>query len=520
MSPSSVADADAVVIGSGPNGLVAAAVLARAGWSVVVLERAAVAGGAVRSEELTLPGYVHDSFSAFYGILHSSPVFHELGLDERVRWARHEAPVAAMVSPREVAVCHAGPEATAAGLAEHDAQDGQAWLGACRSWQHVGRHLFQMMLAPLPSIGPTVRFLTAARVRGTLEVAKTQLEPLESVAGAMFRREAARALFASGITHTDLGVDAIGSTPFALILGMVAQHIGMPVPVGGAGRLADALVRAVEDADGSVLTGQCVRRVVVERGRAVAVETAEGAVFRARRAVVADTGVVALFRDLVGEEHVPPSYREGLRRFRHGTGMFKVDLALRGAVPWSDERLARCGVVHVTGTLDDMARAAFQAGRGDLPERPSLVVGQQSVADPTRAPAGGHTLWIEMHVPPTPREGPWAEVRDRFLERVLDRLETHAPGVRDLIAGTHVRTPADLEAENPNLVGGDVAGGATAVDQQLIFRPVPGWFRYATPVKGLYLCSASAHPGGAVHGMGGRNAARRVLRDRRLRLSR
>src|SRR5437879_1602897 len=198
VSPSSVADADAVVIGSGPNGLVAAAVLARAGWSVRVLERAPVAGGAVRSEELTLPGYVHDSFSAFYGILHSSPVFHELGLDERVRWARHEAPVAAMVSPHDVAVCLALPEATAAGLAERDAQDGRAWLDACASWQRVGRHLFQVMLAPLPSVRPTLRFLAAARVRGTLDVVKSQLEPLESVAGTMFRRGEARALFAAG----------------------------------------------------------------------------------------------------------------------------------------------------------------------------------------------------------------------------------------------------------------------------------------------------------------------------------
>jgi phytoene dehydrogenase-like protein len=198
--------------------------------------------------------------------------------------------------------------------------------------------------------------------------------------------------------------------------------------------------------------------------------------------------------------------------------VFKVDLALDGPAPWHDDGLAECGVVHLTGDLDAMARAGYEARRGIVPDEPMLIVGQQTVADPTRAPAGGHTLWVETHVPPVPVDsGSWAVERDRFTDVVLQRLESFAPGLGDRVVARAVRSPADLERENPNLVGGDLGAGSSALDQQLVFRPVPGWFRYATPVKGLYLCSASAHPGGGVHGMVGRNCARRVLGDARLR---
>ena len=507
---------DAVVIGSGPNGLVAAAMLARAGWSVTVLERSVVAGGAVRSETLTLPGYVHDTFSAFYGILHISPVFAELGLDRRVPWARHPVPVAALTAPEQAALCHEVPVDTAAGLSSFDSQDGPAWLDLYEWWRAVGRPLLDAVISPLPSLVPAVRFVRAAGPRGAFEALKTQLQPVEVLARDRFRSEAAAVLLACGASHSDVSVDSPGSALMSLVLAMVSQQVGMPVPVGGAGRLAEALVSVVEEGGGTVLTGKQVHRVVLERGRAVGVETADGDSIRAGRAVLADVGPPSLFRDLVGEDQLPDSYLAGLRRFRYGTGVFKVDLALDGPPPWSAQGLDRCGVVHLTGDLDTMARSAHEARRALLPGEPLLVVGQQSLADPSRAPEGGHTLWVETHVPPRPRDGSWPAVGQRFLTTVLDRLERHAPGLASRVVGTAVHTPPDLEAENPNLVGGDIGGGSNAIDQQLVFRPVPGWFRYATPVKGLYLCSASAHPGGAVHGMVGRNCARRVVADARL----
>lgn len=508
---------DAVIVGSGPNALVAAALLGRAGWRVLVLERSAVPGGAVHSGELTVPGYIHDTYSAFYGMLHASPVFHELELDRRARWAQFPVSVAAATHPGAVARCLIDERATADDLARREPADGEAWLELCRWWDRVGRRFFDVMLAPIPSPKPTARFLAATGIAGLPAVARMQVEPMEALARHRFQRPEAQVLLAAGSSHTDVGIDQPGSVPAALILALVAQKLGMPVPVGGAGQLAAALAGAVTDTGGRIRTGAEVTRIVVEHGHAVGVETADGGTVSARRAVLADTGPSALFHRLVDPSVVPPSFLDGLRQFRYGTGVFKVDLALNGPVPWLAAGLAECGVVHLTGDLDNMAEAAFQARRGQLPDHPMLIVGQQSTADASRAPAGGHTLWIETHVPSIPRvEGTWAgTARDRFLHTVLDRLEAHAPGLQSRIVGTAVRAPPDLEAENPNLVGGDLGSGSNALDQQLIFRPVPGWFRYATPVRGLYLCSASAHPGGGVHGMVGRNCAHRVLADAR-----
>lgn len=510
---------DAVIVGSGPNALVAAALLGRAGWRVLVLERSAVPGGAVHSGELTVPGYIHDTYSAFYGMLHASPVFHELELDRRVGWAQFPVPVAAATSPDDVARCLLDGRATADDLAGRAPADADAWLELCRWWDRIGRRFFDVLLAPIPSPTPTARFLAATGMTALPGVAKMMVEPMEALARHRFTTPAGQVLLAAGASHTDVGVDQPGSVPAALILAMVAQAQGMPVPVGGAGRLAAALAGAVTDAGGRIRTQAEVTRVVVEKGLAVGVETRDGGMARAARAVLADTGPATLFSRLVDPTPLPARFLDGLRQFRYGTGVFKLDLALDGPVPWRAPGLAECGVVHLTGDLDNMAAAAFAARRGRLPSQPMLIVGQQSTADPSRAPSGCHTLWVETHVPVAAEEaGTWAGgARDRFLRRVLERLEAHAPGLQSRIVGMAVRTPPDLEAENPNLVGGDLGAGSGALDQQLIFRPVPGWFRYATPVRGLYLCSASAHPGGGVHGMVGRNCAHRVLADARLR---
>jgi phytoene dehydrogenase-like protein len=502
---------DAVVIGSGPNGLVAATLLARAGWRVELLERRPVAGGAVGSVR-TERGYLHDWGSAFYGVLHTSPVLRELSLDERVPWAHTATPVAAVWDPATpAAVMRGAPEDTAAGLGA----DAAAWLDTVAWWHRLGSPLFDAMLGTVGAPLPLARFAARTTPRELLATARTLLEPVEEWVRLRYAGTPARMLFAGNATHADIGIDSAGSTPAAMLLAMAAQVHGMPVPVGGAQALAAAMVHAAQEAGVVVRTGVDVTRVVVRSGRAVGVVTADGEGIGARRAVVADVAPTILARDLVGEQHLPPAWLAQLRRHRYTSGYFRLDLDLSAPAPWADERLGDAMVVHVTGDLDELALSQAEVRRGRLPQVPQLILGQQDRADPSRVPAGAASLWVECHCPAEPsdaRRG-WPQA---FADRMLSRIEAHAPGLRELVVDATITTPRDLQALDPNLVGGDVGGGSAAIDQMLVFRPVAGWSSYALPLRGLYMCGAASHPGGGVHGLPGRNAAGKVLRDARL----
>jgi len=501
---------DAVVIGSGPNGLVAATLLARAGWSVEVHERAPVAGGAVGSDR-TPGGYVHDWGSAFYGVLQTSPVFEELQLGARVPWAHARSPVAAVWDTGQpAAVVEATPEATAAGL---DA-DARAWLDLVAWWDRLGAKLIRAGLgtpgAPLPLLR------AAGGLSGPRELVQTVgllLEPVEAFVRHEFAGEAARMALACHATHGDVAVDANGSLPPSLLLGMAAQTHGMPVPVGGADALARGMVEAAQEAGVIVRTRVDVRRVVVRGGRAVGVVDATGDGTAVRRAVVADVDPFTLAHRLVGEEHLPGGWLASLSRHRRASGYFRLDVDLDRPAPWRDERLRDTAVVHVTGDLDALAMSQALVRRGRLPDEPQLIVGQQDRADPTRVPAGAASLWVECHCPARPQDA-GSDWEARFAERMLDRLEQHAPGLRSSIVSTTVTPPLALQVRDPNLVGGDVGGGSMALDQLVVLRPVAGWSPYALPVRGLFLCGAGTHPGGGVHGWCGRNAAGAVLRSR------
>jgi phytoene dehydrogenase-like protein len=502
---------DAVVIGAGPNGLVAATLLARAGWSVELLERRPVAGGAVGSVR-TDRGYLHDWGSAFYGVLHAFPVLRQLELDRRVQWAHTDIPVAATWQPgTDAAVMRRTPEDTAAGLGP----DGAAWLDTVAWWERLGVPLFDALMGPVGAPLPLARFASRTTPRELLATARTLLEPVEDWVRLRYAQDPARMLFASNATHADIGVDSAGSTPAAMLLAMAAQTRGMPVPVGGAQALAGAMVEAAEEAGVVVRTGVDVTQVVVRAGRAVGVRCADGTGIGVRRAVVADVAPTILARDLVGEEHLPAGWLEQLRRHRYTSGYFRVDVDLSAPAPWADGRLREAMVVHVSGDLDEVAMSQAQVRRGLLPEQPQLILGQQDRADPSRVPAGAASLWVECHCPATPTNAKrgWEK---RFTDRMLARIEAHAPGVRELVVDTTVTSPMDLQGMDPNLIGGDVGGGSASIDQMVVFRPVAGWSSYALPVGGLYMCGAASHPGGGVHGMCGRNAAGKVLRDARV----
>ncbi len=300
------------------------------------------------------------------------------------------------------------------------------------------------------------------------------------------------------------------------------------MPEGGAGRLTAALVARLEARGGRVVCGRRVTRVVVRGGRAVAVVTDDGDEVAAGRAVVADVGAPALYRDMVGPEHLPPRVLDDLRRFQYDNSTVKVDWALDGPIPWAAEGARRAGTIHLANGMDQFVEASCDLQTGRIPARPHLVMGQMGVADPTRSPAGTETAWAYTHVPQKVRGDAGGELKgvwdfseaEAFADRIEEQIEVLAPGFRSLIRGRYVATPPILEAADANLVGGAVNGGTAQLHQQLVFRPIPGLGRAETPVRGLYLGSASAHPGGGVHGACGANAARAALAAERLQRAR
>jgi phytoene dehydrogenase-like protein len=326
-----------------------------------------------------------------------------------------------------------------------------------------------------------------------------------------FGSSAARRVLPGLALHADVGPDDRFGAGLGFVLGMGATTGGYPVPQGGARSLAAALEGCMGARGGRLRLGARVVRVVLNDGRARAVRLADGTEIAAR-VVLADTDVVALLLDLVGREHLPGRVIRFMEHFPRGWGTFKVDWALAGPVPWSVEPARQSAVVHAGDSIDDLSRFTAQVRSGALPDNPYLVIGQQSVVDPTRAPSGKHTLWAYTHVPSVV-EGGWVARAEQFADRIDARIEALAPGFKARIIARRWVTPDQLQAMDSNLVGGDLGGGSNAWHRQLLFRPMFPYFRYRTPVMGLYLCSSYAHPGGGVHGMCGHNAAARVLED-------
>jgi phytoene dehydrogenase-like protein len=517
--------ADAVVIGAGPNGLVAANLLADAGWSVDVLEAEPEPGGAVRSGELTLPGFVHDRFSAFYPLAVASPHFRALRLDQYgLRWRRSPIAVAHPARDGSVATLSLDEHETAASLEAFAPGDGAAWHRYMDHFDRVGFPFLGALLSPFPPVRGGAALARALGPAGLLEFARFGLLPVRRYAEETFAGAGAARLLAGNALHADVTPETPGSALFAWVLVGLGQRLGWPVPEGGSGELTAALVRRLESRGGRVICGTRVAKVLVRRGRAVGVCTADGREVDARRAVLADTGAPQLYLDLLDREHVPDRVLRGLRRFQYDNATVKLDWALDGPIPWTVPEVRRAGTVHVTEGIDSLTRDAADLAAGLIPAEPFLIAGQYAPVDPTRAPAGAETAWGYTHVPqhvrgdagPDALRGEWEDrdERERFADRMEAQIEPLAPGFRASIRARHITMPPDLERQNANLVGGAINGGTAQLHQQLVFRPVPGLGRSETPVSRLYLASASAHPGGGVHGACGAIAARAALRRR------
>ena len=464
-------DYDAIVIGSGPNGLVAAIEIARAGRSVLVIEGAEQPGGGMRTEELTEPGFRHDVCSSIHPLGVASPALRELPLEDHgVRWVHPDAPLAHPLPGRAVVL-----ERSLDATAERLGADGPRWRSLMELVTRPGTDLADQLVDPfaLPRHPVVLAHYGLTGIRSSTATTRR------------FGGDEAAALFTGLAGHSIQRLEAPITAGFGMLLGGLAHMVGWPFAERGSQSIADALISILESHGGKL-----------ERGRWIS----DAPELPTSRVVLADTSPWAVV-SMLGDQ-LPSRWRRRVARFRQGPGVFKVDWALDGPVPWADPEVARAATVHVGGTASEIIAAESEVAAGNHPDRPFVLVAQTSLFDPSRAPAGRHTLWGYCHVP----NGSTIDMTDR-IERQIERF---APGFRDRIIARHTMDTSEVERHNPNYVGGDINGGAADL-RQFAFRPVISPRPWIVPVDGWYLCSSSIPPGGGVHGMCGRRAARSAL---------
>jgi phytoene dehydrogenase-like protein len=504
-------DKRVVVVGAGSNGLVSAIHLARAGLEVTVLEHSPRPGGASSSVEATLPGYIHDHCAGFNPMTVASPAMRELELEsEGLRWVRPDAVMAHPFEDGTAIALNRDLEETVASLDRVHPGAGPHWRDLMERCLPLAQHFVEAILDPLPPVKPPL-VLAAALRRDMLFLARRMLGSIEAFGLDVFEGALRpTAWMAASAQHSGLPPSTAGSGAFGFLLQLLGHSHGWPFPAGGQGRIADALLAIAAREGVTVRCPAHVERILVRGGRAAGVVVRGGEEIPARDVVT--TISARPLAELLPEEALPHRLLRRLRLWRYGTAAFKLDYALSAPVPWSAPEPRAASVVHVGGELGELAGAAQAGARGEVPERPALVVGQHTLYDSSRAPDGNHTLYCYAHVP-----AHYQCSDEDIAARVEAQLERFAPGFAGIVLARALRNPVQTEEENPSLVGGDLGGGSYELDQQLVFRPAPEMCRYRTPLRGLYVTGSSVHPGGSVQGMGGRSAARALLIDRRLR---
>ncbi len=464
---------DAVIVGAGPNGLAAAITLAQAGQSVLLVEARDTVGGGSRSAELTLPGFVHDICSAIHPLGLASPFLRSLPLEEHgIQWVHPKAPLAHPLDDGPAVLVEQSLKETAEGLGPDGASYQRLLSPTVNRWENFVHDL----LGPLRIPSAPILY------------AQFGLRALRSAAGlarASFQGVRAQALFAGMGAHSIMPLEKPGTAAFGLALGTLAHAVGWPFPRGGSQKIADALAAYFQALGGEIQTGFLVKSL---QDLPPAKNTLLDVTPRQLIAIAGD--------------QLPTSYQRQLGKYRYGPGVFKVDYALDGPIPWRSEACLRAGTVHLGGTLEEISQAERQTWAGDHPERPFVLLAQHSLFDPCRAPEGRHTVWAYCHVP----NGSTVDMTGP----IEAQIERFAPGFRDLILAKHSYDTRAMEDYNPNYFGGDINGGVQDLRQQFT-RPVARIVPYSTPVKGLYLCSSSTPPGGGVHGMCGYFAAQAAL---------
>ena len=523
-------ETDAIVIGSGINGLVAAAELARAGWSVLLVERNPELGGFIATEERTLPGYRHDTYSSWHPLFVSGPAYASLGPllhQHGLEYRNTEGLVTASVADDgRVSVAHRDPERTAAGLA--DPADQAAYLGMVQDMgANIGR-IGGLMGSELRS--PALFKYAAGLIRGNgLHGAERWLRALV-MSGRAFTRSEFRGnevdqLFAPWLLHAGLAPDSASGGLMIPLLAATLHGVGLPVVAGGAGQFVAAFRSLLDSLGVQVRTGVEVERILLEQRHATGV-VAGDETFRAKRAILASVTSTALYGQLLPDDAVDPKIRAEAAKFRYGRGELQIHLALSAPLDWTDERLREIPLIHLSDGSPSTAIACAEAEAGLLPRRPTVVVGQQYVLDPSRVPENTAALWLQLQeVPFDPRgdaadeldvSNGWTEaLAQDYADRVVARIARHAPDLPGKRLATDIVTPPELAAYNKNAVNGDPYGGSAELDQSYVWRPLPSSGRHTTPVAGLWQIGASTHPGPGLGGGSGHLVASALTRRHR-----
>ncbi|MBS1878700.1 MAG: NAD(P)/FAD-dependent oxidoreductase [Actinobacteria bacterium] len=517
---------DVVVIGGGHNGLLASIYLARAGFDVLLAERNEEVGGAIASGEPISPGFVHDLYATNMNLFLGSPAFADLGADliaQGLSLATTSRPYSCAFPGGASLRVYQDRDRTREGIAAHDPLDAEGWDRLAAAYDRFAPSLFEFYGTPLPSVAAAKWLAGAAKkhgVSGLGEVGQIILSSTRQLGDAYFHSEEMKAMLAAWGMHIDFAPDATFGGLFPLLESFADMDNGMSVVQGGAGGLAQALAAVARNAGAEIRTASPVESIIVENGAAAGVVLTGGERVRARRAVIANLTPAPLVR-LLPEDSATASTRRRLATYSYGPGTMVIHVALNGTIPWAaGGDLDQFGYVHIGPYLRQMSQTYTDAVNGILPADPLLVVGQTSATDPTRAPEGSSVIWIQVRMLPATIVGDargeieardWKRAKDAYGERVLEKVESYAPGFRERIIGSQVVAPDDLEAANPNLVGGDSVGGSHHLSQNLLFRPAPGISNYRMPLPGLIMVGAATWPGAGLNAISGRLAAQELI---------
>lgn len=513
---------DVILVGSGINSLVCAAELTAKGRRVLVLERSAVAGGCIRTEQATQPGYLHDLFSMSYPLFVTTPFYPALQpklAAEGVRMIDAAIPTGVLLPDGQYLLLH---QDRARNLAQFDSLhlgDGAAHDRAMREVEADAGLIFGL-LGQNPASSKTIRLLASAlfrrRAAGMADFAKDMLLPARDWLDGAFGSDLVKALIAPWVLHVGLGPESATSAAMAKIVMFTLEMVGIPFVEGGSAQIVRAFTRIIEAGGGTVMTQADVARIDTRRGRAVGVQTSDGRQFQARRAIACNVTPQQLYTRLLPDGSVPRTHVQRAESYRFGRACMQIHLALSAPPRWATHELSEVGLLHLTPGMDGVSRAVAEAERGLLPAEATIVVGQPAAADPSRCPPGTSLLWIQLQELPSivkgdaaglldvPSDGRWNDdLAQRYAQRIFARLRNHIVNFDEIVVGTTVLGPHDLEAANINLTGGDPYSGICSIDQFHVLRPFAGASDHKTPIKGLFHFGASTHPGPGLSGTSG-----------------